>query len=185
MLCCTLQNCLLVVYCFVFSVLLKYLKYEHLPHCTLVLLSFPRRQAWHHGCTSAPLKVLNYIITAIDKRQYCAVVFIGLAKVLDSVNQSILIDRLNSLGLIMTSSPGLPTTSQIEFSLSNWRACCPDLWRSLWGCHRVHFSGRLFSLCIYQWCRSCCWWFSDPPLHRRHHSVYLWPFFGLLWNVKN
>ena len=41
---------------------------------------------------------------------------------------------------------GSPTTSQIEFSVSNWRACCPDLWQSLWGCHRVQFSGRLFSL---------------------------------------
>ena len=39
----------------------------------------------------------------------------------------------------MTASPGSPTTSQIEFSVSNRRACCPDLWQSLWGCHRVQF----------------------------------------------
>jgi hypothetical protein len=32
-----------------------------------------------HGCTSAMLKVLNDIITAIDKRQYCAAIFIDLA----------------------------------------------------------------------------------------------------------
>jgi hypothetical protein len=44
------------------------------------------------------LKVLNDIITAIDKRQYCAAVFIDLAKAFDSVNHSILIGRLNSLG---------------------------------------------------------------------------------------
>ena len=25
--------------------------------------------------------------------------------------------------------------------------------------------------CIHQWCRSCCWWVSDPRLRRRHHSV--------------
>ena len=51
-----------------------------------------------HWCTSATLKVLNYIITAIDKRQYCAAVFIDLAKAFNSVNHCILIGRLNSLG---------------------------------------------------------------------------------------
>uniref|UniRef100_A0A674F345 Reverse transcriptase domain-containing protein n=1 Tax=Salmo trutta TaxID=8032 RepID=A0A674F345_SALTR len=51
-----------------------------------------------HGCTSASLKVLNDIITTIDKRQYCAAVFIDLAKAFDSVNHRILISRLNSLG---------------------------------------------------------------------------------------
>ena len=44
------------------------------------------------------LKVLNNIITAIDKRQYCAAVFIDLAKAFDSVNHRILIGSLNSLG---------------------------------------------------------------------------------------
>ena len=51
-----------------------------------------------HGCTSATLKVLNDIITAIDKRQYCAAFFIDLTKAFDSVNPCILVDRLNSLG---------------------------------------------------------------------------------------
>uniref|UniRef100_A0A8K9X955 Reverse transcriptase domain-containing protein n=1 Tax=Oncorhynchus mykiss TaxID=8022 RepID=A0A8K9X955_ONCMY len=51
-----------------------------------------------HGCTSATLKVLNDIITAIDKRHYCAAVFIDLAKAFDSVNHHILIGRLNSPG---------------------------------------------------------------------------------------
>uniref|UniRef100_A0A8K9V676 Reverse transcriptase domain-containing protein n=1 Tax=Oncorhynchus mykiss TaxID=8022 RepID=A0A8K9V676_ONCMY len=51
-----------------------------------------------HGCTSAMLKVLNDIITAIEKRQYCAAVFIDLAKAFDSVNNHILIGRINSLG---------------------------------------------------------------------------------------
>jgi hypothetical protein len=51
-----------------------------------------------HGCTSASLKVLNNIINAIDKRQYCAAIFIVLAKAFDSVNHRILIGRLNSLG---------------------------------------------------------------------------------------
>ena len=51
-----------------------------------------------HGCTSAMLKVLNDIITAIDKRHYCAAIFIDLAKAFDSVNHHILIGRLNSLG---------------------------------------------------------------------------------------
>ena len=51
-----------------------------------------------HGCTSATLKVLNDIITAIVKRQYCAAVFIDLANAFDSVNHCILIGRLNCLG---------------------------------------------------------------------------------------
>jgi hypothetical protein len=44
------------------------------------------------------LKVLKDIITAIDKRQYCANVFIDLAKAFDSVNHHILNGRLKSLG---------------------------------------------------------------------------------------
>jgi hypothetical protein len=51
-----------------------------------------------HGCTSATLKVLTDILTVIDKRLYCAAVFIDLAKAFDSVNHRILIGRLNSLG---------------------------------------------------------------------------------------
>uniref|UniRef100_A0AAZ3P160 Reverse transcriptase domain-containing protein n=1 Tax=Oncorhynchus tshawytscha TaxID=74940 RepID=A0AAZ3P160_ONCTS len=50
-----------------------------------------------HGCTSDTLKVLNDIITAIDKRHYCAAVFIDLAKAFDSVNHHILISRLSFL----------------------------------------------------------------------------------------
>ena len=41
---------------------------------------------------------LNYILNAIDKKQYGAAVFIDLAKAFDSVNHHILIGRLNSLG---------------------------------------------------------------------------------------
>ena len=51
-----------------------------------------------HGCTSATLKVLIDILTPIDKKQYCAAVFIDLAKAFESVNHNILIGRLNSLG---------------------------------------------------------------------------------------
>uniref|UniRef100_A0A8C7QED6 Reverse transcriptase domain-containing protein n=1 Tax=Oncorhynchus mykiss TaxID=8022 RepID=A0A8C7QED6_ONCMY len=51
-----------------------------------------------HGCTSATLKVLNNILTAIEKKHYCAAVFIDLAKAFDSVNYHILIGRLDSLG---------------------------------------------------------------------------------------
>jgi hypothetical protein len=50
------------------------------------------------GCISATLKVLNDILTAIDKKQYCAAVFIELAKAFDFVNHHILIGRLDSLG---------------------------------------------------------------------------------------
>ena len=49
-----------------------------------------------HGHTSA---TINDIITAIDKRQYCAAVFINMAKAFDFVIHCILIGRLNSLGV--------------------------------------------------------------------------------------
>uniref|UniRef100_A0A8C7R4Q4 Phosphoglucomutase 3 n=1 Tax=Oncorhynchus mykiss TaxID=8022 RepID=A0A8C7R4Q4_ONCMY len=92
-----------------------------------------------HGCTSATLKVLNYIITTIYKRQYCAAIFIDLAKAFDSVNHHILIGRLNVIGCVtscpvvrayhrqylvsqMTASTGSPTTSQAEFRMSNQKA---------------------------------------------------------------
>jgi hypothetical protein len=51
-----------------------------------------------HGCTSATLKVLNDIITAIDKRHYCAAVFIDRVESLSQVDHNILIGRLNNLG---------------------------------------------------------------------------------------
>jgi hypothetical protein len=52
-----------------------------------------------HGCTSATLKILNDIIAAIVKRQYCAAVFIALDNAFDSnVNHCIFIGRINSLG---------------------------------------------------------------------------------------
>jgi hypothetical protein len=46
------------------------------------------------------------------------------------------------------------------------------------GCYRHTRQMTDSLLCIHQWCRSCCWWVSDPPLRRRHHSVYFCPFFG-------
>jgi hypothetical protein len=68
-----------------------------------------------HGCTLATLKVLNDIIIAIDKRLYCAAVFIDLTKASDcqlphSYRQTALVSQ-------MTASPGSPTTSQKEFSV--------------------------------------------------------------------
>lgn len=112
-------------------------------HCTFSAMQSGFRAG--HGCTSAMLKVLNDILTAIDKKHYCAAVFIDLAKAFDSVNHHILIGRL-ALVSQMIASPGSPTTYLIEFSVSNRRACCPGLWQSLWGCHRVQFLDRLFSL---------------------------------------
>ena len=125
-----------------------------------------------HGCTSATLKVLTDIITAIDKRQYCAAVFIDLANAFDSVNHRIL----------MRSLKWLPRL--VHQLLLRWSSVCKI------GGPVVRTSGSLYGgatgfnswaksfLCIYQWCHSCFWWLSDPPLRRRHHSVYFWPFFG-------
>ena len=96
-----------------------------------------------HGCTSAILKVLNDIITAMDKRQHCAAVFIDLAKAFDSVNHRIIIGRLNILGF---------SNDCLAWFTNNFsdRVQCVKLERllsgplqSLWGYHRVHYSGRL------------------------------------------
>ena len=65
-------------------------------HCTFSTMQTGFQAG--HGCTSATLKVLNDIITAINTRQYCAAVFIDLAKAIGSVNHRILISRVNSIG---------------------------------------------------------------------------------------
>uniref|UniRef100_A0A3B1KHQ9 Reverse transcriptase domain-containing protein n=1 Tax=Astyanax mexicanus TaxID=7994 RepID=A0A3B1KHQ9_ASTMX len=52
-----------------------------------------------HGCVTASLKVLNDIISALDKKQSCAAIFIDLAKAFDTVDHSILLDRLRSIGV--------------------------------------------------------------------------------------
>ena len=52
-----------------------------------------------YGCVTATLKVLNDIISALNSKQYCAAIFIDLAKAFDTVNQSILADRLGSIGV--------------------------------------------------------------------------------------
>ena len=106
-------------------------------HRTVSAMQFGFRAG--HGCTSATHKVLNDIITAIDKRHYYVAVFL--------VTTFLLADSTDLVSQ-MIASPGLPTTSLIEFSVSNRSACCPDLLQSLWGCHRVKFSGQLFTLNI-------------------------------------
>ena len=52
-----------------------------------------------YGCTTATLKVLNDITSALDYKQYCAAIFIDLAKAFDSVDHSILISRLSCIGI--------------------------------------------------------------------------------------
>ena len=122
-----------------------------------------------HGCTSATLKVLNDIITAIDHR--------------------------TGHGFRLCQSPHYYRQTQQPWFL-NWlpRLVHHLLLRqsSVWqiGGPVVRTSGSLYGgatgfnsqansfLCIYQRCRTYCRWFPDPLLRRRYHSVYLWPFFG-------
>ena len=80
-----------------------------------------------HACNSATLKVLNYILTAIDKKQYCAAVLIDLAKAFDSVNHHILIGRLDSLSFSNDCLAWF-TNYFSEFSVSNHRVQCALLW---------------------------------------------------------
>ncbi len=51
------------------------------------------------GCVTATLKVLNDITSALDSKLHCAAVLIDLAKAFDTVDHSILADRLSSIGI--------------------------------------------------------------------------------------
>jgi hypothetical protein len=52
-----------------------------------------------YGCVTANLKVLNDVTIALDSKQYCAAIFIDLAKAYDTVDHSILVGRLRSIGV--------------------------------------------------------------------------------------
>jgi hypothetical protein len=47
-----------------------------------------------YGCVTATLTVLNDVTIALDSKQYCAAIFIDLAKAFDRVDHSILVGRL-------------------------------------------------------------------------------------------
>ena len=47
-----------------------------------------------------------------------------------------------------------------------------------WGATRLNSRADSF-LCIYQWCRSCCWWFSDAPTQTTPFCIHL----ALLWTL--
>ena len=88
------------------------------------------------------LKVLNDIITAIDKMP---AVFIDLAKAFDSVNHCTLIGRLNSLGFSKDCLAWFTNYFSDRVQCVKSEGLLSGLWQSLWGCHRVQFLGRLFS----------------------------------------
>ena len=98
------------------------------------------------GCTSATLIVLNDIITAIDKRQYCAAIFIDLAKAFNSVNDRILIGRLNSLGFSNDCLAWFTNYFSERVSCVKSEGLLSGPLAVSMGGHRVPFSGRLFSL---------------------------------------
>lgn len=52
-----------------------------------------------YGCVNATLKVLNDVTIALDSKQCCAAIFIDLAKAFDTVDHSILVGRLMSIGV--------------------------------------------------------------------------------------
>jgi hypothetical protein len=106
-----------------------------------------------------------------------------------TVNHRILISRLNSLGFSNDCLAWFTNyfSDRVQCVKSEGllsRGLVVQTSGSLNG-GATGFNSRTDSfLCIYQWCRSCCGWFSDPALHRRHHSVYIWPFFGHCPNVS-
>jgi hypothetical protein len=52
-----------------------------------------------YGCVIATLKVLNYVTIPLDTKHYCAAIFIDLAKAFDTVDHSLLVGRLRSIGV--------------------------------------------------------------------------------------
>ena len=52
----------------------------------------------NHSTRSAVTLVLNDLITSFDNRKYCAAIFIDLAKASDTVDHSLLVDRLLTTG---------------------------------------------------------------------------------------
>ena len=52
-----------------------------------------------YGCITATLKLLIDVTIALDSKQCCAAIFIDLAKAFDTVDHSILVGRLRSIGV--------------------------------------------------------------------------------------
>ena len=52
-----------------------------------------------YGCVTTTLNVFNYVTIALDSQQCCAAIFIDLAKAFDTVDHSIRVDWLRSIGV--------------------------------------------------------------------------------------
>ena len=71
-----------------------------------------------YGCVTATLKILNDVATAFDSKQCCAGIYIDLAKAFDTVDHSIIVGLLRSIGVsVLGLCPGLLTTSLEECSV--------------------------------------------------------------------
>uniref|UniRef100_A0A3B3DM95 Reverse transcriptase domain-containing protein n=2 Tax=Oryzias melastigma TaxID=30732 RepID=A0A3B3DM95_ORYME len=68
-------------------------------HDNNILSEFQSGFRKKHSTTTATMKVINDVIVALDKKQHCASLFIDLSKAFDTVDHSILIDRLLSIGV--------------------------------------------------------------------------------------
>ena len=111
-----------------------------------------------NGCTSATLKVLNDIITAIDETL--------LSSRIHRPGQDFQLCQTHH-SYLQTQQPWflkwLPRlVHQLllwQCSVSNRSDCCLDLWQSLWGCHRV-----LFSSLIHRYADDTILYTSGPSL---------------------
>ena len=52
-----------------------------------------------YGCVTATLNVLNDVTIALDSKQYCAVIYTDLDKTFNTVDHSIIVGRLRSIGV--------------------------------------------------------------------------------------
>ena len=119
-----------------------------------------------HGCTSATLKVLNDIITAINKRHYCAAVFIDLAKAFDSVNHHILIGRLNTLGFSNDCLAWFTNYFSDRVQFVKYEGLLFEPLAISVGMPQGSILGPTILLCIYQRCRSC-WILNLLPISQQ------------------
>lgn len=56
----------------------------------------------HHSCVTATTKVLNDIHTSLDNKSTCAALFVDLSKAFDTVDHSILLNKLCLIGITDT-----------------------------------------------------------------------------------
>lgn len=77
----------------------------------------------HHTTTAAAIKVVNHILHALDKKQFCLSLFRDFSKAFDAVDYSVLPDCLKATGLstIFLAEPRAAQTVASEIYVTSKR----------------------------------------------------------------